>query len=103
VVPGAFHDESHLDRDISGRNALVATDFFYFGSAAIPVDPKFVPLLATTRGHKNTLELKAIERFWKWVEQRAPKSGRIAVPFEFTDEACGVQCCELEDDDIEEA
>jgi hypothetical protein len=103
VVPDAFHDTSHSDRDISGRNALIATEFFYFGREAICVDPQFVPLLATTQGHKNTLDLGASEDFWKWVKGKAPKPGRIADPFEFTDDACRAQCSEIEEDDIEEA
>ena len=103
VVPGAFHDMSARESDISGKNALIATEFFYFGRAAIRVHPQFIPLLATTQGHKNTLDPKTIERFWKWVKQRAPKRGRIANPFEFSDDACRAQCSEIEEDDIEEA
>jgi hypothetical protein len=103
VVAGAFHDASHRKRDISGKNALIATEFFYFGQAAIRVPARFEPLLATTRGHKNTYDQATIDRFWKWVESKSPKPGRIDDPFDFTDEACRAQCGDIEDEDIAEA
>jgi len=80
----------------------VATEFFYFGSAAVDVPARFRSLLATTQGHKNTLEREKINRFWEWVENRAPKPGRIADPFEFTDGARRAQCGESAGDDLEE-
>jgi Nucleotide modification associated domain 2 len=53
-VRGAFHDDYWRDRDLRGKNALIATDFYYFGRDAIPVRKEFIELLATTQGHKNT-------------------------------------------------
>ena len=103
VVAEAYHDISHRDRDIGGVNALVATEFFYFGSSAIPVPSRFQSLLATTQGHKNTFNHETIERFWQWIKSKAPKPGRIGYPFDFTEEACRVQCGEIETDDIEES
>lgn len=34
VAPGAIHNEGHQAHDVSGKNALIATEFFYFGEAA---------------------------------------------------------------------
>lgn len=102
VAPGAFHDESHRDRDISGEKALVATEFYYFGKSAIFVPKRFSPLLATTQGHKNTHDRDEIRRFWNWLRGRAPRRGRIDDPSEFTDAGCRAQCSEIEEDDFEE-
>ena len=70
VSPGAFHDESHRVRDTSGENALVATEFFYFGASAIPVPNRFKHLLAKTQGHKNTFDETTINKFWNWIEEQ---------------------------------
>lgn len=102
VVANAYHDESQRDRDIGGEKVLVATEFFYFGRAAISIPTRFKSLLASTQGHKNTSDNKAITRFWDWIKNQAPKVGWIADPFEFTDAACAVQCSEIEVDDNEE-
>lgn len=103
VVAGAFHDMSHLERDISGTNALISTDFFYFGNQAVAVPKRFIRLLATTQGHKNTFDSAKIKSFWNWVKSKAEKSGRIGNPFEFTDDGCRAQCNEIEEDDLEES
>ena len=103
VVANAFHDESQRDRDTSGENVLIATEFYYFGRAAVSVPTRFRSLLATTQGHKNTFDSNSIIRFWNWVESKAPKRGRIADPFDFTDAACVAQCHEIEEEDVEEA
>jgi hypothetical protein len=97
-----FHDRTHLERDTNGVNALIATEFFYFGSKAIRVPTRFRSMLATTQGHKNTYDRDRIERFWDWIANKATKPGRIADPWEFNGDACRAQCGEVEPDDIEE-
>ena len=96
------------ERDTSGVNALVATEFFYFGRSAIPISPRFAGMLAQTQGHKNTRDRdksdrERIERFWDWISKEAPRSGRIDYPSDFTEDGCRRQCSEIEADDIEEA
>jgi hypothetical protein len=103
VFPGACHDESHRERDTGGVNALVGTEFFYFGRSAIRIPSRFAEMLAQTQGHKNTRDRKRIDRFWDWVSKIAPKSGRIDYPSDFTEEGCRSQCSEIEADDIEES
>jgi hypothetical protein len=103
VRPGACHDETHRERDTGGVNVHVATEFFYFGRSAIRVPPRFADLLAETQGHKNTRDQKRIDRFWDWVAEVAPRSGRIDYPSDFTEEACRRQVTEIEADDVEEA
>lgn len=107
VAPGAIHNEGHQAHDVSGKNALIATEFFYFGEAAVKVAEEFRPLLATTQGHKNTRDRDLIGRFWEWVTTEATKAGKhgmIAYPVEFDDHAaCQAHCAHVDDDDLEEA
>ena len=44
---------------------------------AIRVPSRFHGMLAQTQGHKNTCDRKMIDRFWDWISNQAPKSGRI--------------------------
>jgi hypothetical protein len=103
VCPGACHDESARERDTGGVNALVATEFLYFGRSARRIPSRFAGLLAQTQGHKNTLDPERIERFWGWISREAPRLGRIDYPSDFTEEGRCRQCSEIEADDIEEA
>jgi hypothetical protein len=103
VCPGACHDESSRERDTGGVNALVATEFFYFGRSALRIPLRFAGMLAQTQGHKNTRDPEKIERFWDWISKAAPRSGRIDYPLDFTVEGCRHQCTEIEADDIEES
>jgi hypothetical protein len=98
-VRGALHDDYWRERDLRGKNALIATDFYYFGREAIPVDKDFVGLLATTQGHKNTYDIKKINRFWDWISGIASKRGRIGRPSEFSEAGCCAQRTDDEDDD----
>jgi hypothetical protein len=102
VCPGACHDESQLERDTSGVNVLVATEFFYFGRGAIRIPLRFADMLAETQGHKNTGDREKIDRFWNWVSKVARRSGRIDYPSDFTEEGCRRQVNEIEADDTEE-
>jgi hypothetical protein len=102
VCPGACHDKSHRNRDTGGVNALVATEFYYFGRSAIRIPSRFRGMLAKTQGHKNSYDTEKIDAFWDWLSNEAPKSGRIDYPSDFTVEGCRHQCAEIEADDIEE-
>jgi hypothetical protein len=102
VVPGACHDMGNMETDTGGVNALVATEFFYFGRSAIRVPSRFADMLAETQGHKNTHDRKRIDSFWKWVSEAAPKPGRIDYPTDFDDEGYRKQACEVEAEDVEE-
>ena len=85
---GALHGSLHRERDLRGENALVATDFFYFGLSAVSLPDPLTSLLATTQGHKNTVDRELIDRFWAWLSRVAPHRGRCGLPSEFSDTGC---------------
>jgi len=94
-VPGALHDERNRKRDLRGRNALISSEFYYFGRDAIEIPDEFRHLIATARGHKNTYDRDPITRFWEWVKANAPKAGRIGMPFDFAEPVCTACECNL--------
>jgi hypothetical protein len=98
-VRGALHDHRHRDRDLRGVNALITSEFYYFGRDAIAVPQRFHRILATTQGHKNTHDRELIQSFWRWLRDVAPARGRIGMPCEFTEGGCQTQRTEIEDDD----
>lgn len=95
-VRGALHDHTHRTRDLRGANVLIAEEFYYFGRDAITTPPSFVPILATTQGHKNTYDAVLIARFWAWLARAAPRKGRVGMPAEFTDAGCRKQRADRE-------
>lgn len=98
-VRGALHDESHREHDMRGEHALIAEEFYYFGREAIVVSDEFLPILATTQGHKNTYDTRLITRFWTWLSRTAPRSGRIGQPTEYTEAGCRAQRTDNDDDE----
>lgn len=93
----AIHVREDLQRDIGGVNALISTEFFYFGREAIPLD-EFSEILAVGRGHKNIHDPDLIERFWKWLHEKAKKAGRHGDPSDFSHEATCVRHYDPDDD-----
>jgi len=92
-APGALHDERNRNRDLRGRNVLISSEFFYFGRDAIHIPDEFRSLIASTHGHKNNYDAHLITRFWEWIDDSAPKPGRIGTPFYFDEPVCGVCEC----------
>lgn len=90
-VPGAIHGEDNRKRDLSGCNALISSEFYYFGRDAILIPQRFRSLIATTQGHKNTTEPKLVASFWAWIKAQAQKPGRVGLPVHF-DAAIGGVC-----------
>jgi hypothetical protein len=103
VAVSEYHTMRHRKRDTRGENALVASEFYYFGRATIPIPPRFAHLLATTQGHKNTHDVEEINRFWAWLTSVTPRVGRFGDPADFTADACLAQRREIDDDDVEES
>jgi hypothetical protein len=61
-------NESHLKRDIKGRNVLVSTIFFYFGNKAISVPKEFVRDIFCQGRNMRKLASPSVDRFIDWLE-----------------------------------
>jgi hypothetical protein len=72
----------NYDRDLSGKYALIAKDFWYFGENAISIPRDFLPLANVVRGHKIFNEEQFIERFSDWL-LTLPQSGYLGTPYMF--------------------
>jgi hypothetical protein len=90
-----FHGPSEKRHDLSGKNVLVASEFFYFGDLAPRIPGRFRKMLPPTQGHKNTRDPEKVLTFWEWVKEEAAKlggSGRLGMPLEFDDDGCVRNC-----------
>jgi hypothetical protein len=92
-----MHQKAHKKRDLGGLNVLIATEFYYFGKDAIRVPKRFSGLIARSRGHRNSHDSAAIEKFWSWLRSASRRRGRIGLPHHFNDGGCQMQRCERED------
>ncbi|ROL92383.1 hypothetical protein BK636_02520 [Pseudomonas chlororaphis] len=63
------HDCSHMDRDLSGKNVLIAKSFWYFGSKARDLPESLQLIIKTGPGHKCTDSPEVMERLEKWLSQ----------------------------------
>ena len=64
-LPNRHHGPDRKDHDLSGRNALIASRFAYFGQEALPVPPELRPNVpAGQSGHgTETRDLVRVTRF----------------------------------------
>lgn len=85
-LPDAAHDKTQQEHDISGENALIAKDFWYFGKQA-PKIPTHLDLIGNARTKYLTDE-KVVKEFITWIHT-FPK-GVNGAPLETKKD--GVQC-----------
>jgi hypothetical protein len=65
----SFHSAEHMERDLHGRNALVAEHFYYFGRNAVEVPREFGTLVAKGRGHRCAFDLEVTGAFISWLQK----------------------------------
>jgi len=66
VRPGD-HTEVHREHDLSGRYALLADRFVYFGRAAEPLPPGLRGLVKRGPGHRRVRDARLVQRFEQWL------------------------------------
>lgn len=68
LAKGALN-ENHLDADISGKNVLISTNFYYFGDNAIKIDDEFLPICSKGRSVKSiAIPDKTAQNFVQWLQ-----------------------------------
>lgn len=74
--PGV-HGPANMRTDIGGKNALVATDFYYFGSRAIPIPDDLRPICPKGQGHRSNKNDPYYEPFEQWLRGLGLQPGQI--------------------------
>lgn len=73
----SVHGPENISTDLSGDNALISNDFYYFGSRAILLGDELRPILHQTQGHKSTCNSIYFEAFVRWLRSVVPEPGQI--------------------------
>ena len=63
----SVHNEENRQTDLSGMNALLSLQFYYFGEAAINLPMNLLPLIQRNRGYRKIENQELITEFEKWI------------------------------------
>ncbi len=65
----SVHNEGNRRRDLSGLNALLSDNFYYFGEEARPLPPELKQLIKRNQGHKKIETSDLVSKFEDWIKQ----------------------------------
>lgn len=63
------HNETNRERDLSGLNALLSNQFYYFGEEARPIPDNLKGIIKKSQGHLKIEQPELIDRFETWISQ----------------------------------
>lgn len=79
IIRKGVHNEGNRKKDLSGVNALLSTNFYYFGERAIFLPTNLKELIKQNQGHKKIENTDLILKFEEWIKQ-LPKNTVCADP-----------------------
>ncbi|MBN1330474.1 MAG: hypothetical protein JXA54_13450 [Candidatus Heimdallarchaeota archaeon] len=65
--PG-IHKKDCMERDLSGKYALISNHYYYFGDKAVEIKEDLKPIVAITQGHRSDANKNYVAEFIKWIE-----------------------------------
>lgn len=63
----SVHGPGNRDADLGGENVLLSSDFYYFGSRAIPLPNHLRPICHQTQGHRSDSNAPHVAEFIRWI------------------------------------
>jgi len=63
----SVHGPGNVTTDLGGQNALVSSDFYYFGNRAIPLPNYLLPICHQTQGHRSDSNAPYLDQFVSWL------------------------------------
>lgn len=73
----SVHGIGNRDTDIGGRNTLISSNFYYFGSKAIDLPNELLPILHQGQGHKSNVNDPYVQSFVNWVHSLKMSPGQL--------------------------
>ncbi|MBK7869164.1 MAG: hypothetical protein IPJ74_00070 [Saprospiraceae bacterium] len=61
------HNEFNRSRDLSGENALVSTEFYYFGEESRQIPQGLIRIIKKNQGHLRIESEELIKQFENWI------------------------------------
>lgn len=74
--PGV-HGPMNIKTDLSGKNALVSKDFYYFGGRAKPLPANLIHICPVTRGHRSHKNEPYRAAFENWIRNLNLNTGQL--------------------------
>jgi hypothetical protein len=71
------HGKGNRDTDLGGQNALISSNFYYFGRNAVIIPESLLPILHQTQGHKSSANDKYINEFVNWIKSLNLSPGQL--------------------------
>lgn len=71
------HGSGNRETDLSGRNALISSLFYYFGRNAVSIPESLLPILHQTQGHKSSANDKYAGEFINWINSLNLEPGQL--------------------------
>lgn len=68
-IRGQIHGEQNRDRDLGGKNVLLAEEFYYFGDNPISIPAYLHKIIKTNQGHKKIEAEDLINDFIQWISK----------------------------------
>jgi hypothetical protein len=111
ILRKSVHREWNRKRDLSGLNALLSDEFYYFGEEARPIPPELQQIIKRNQGHRKIENLDLISKFEEWIKQftknsiYADSQMRSVFDRQVTEEiisACAKKHFEEDEDETEE-
>jgi len=65
----SVHNEGNRKRDLSGLNALLSDNFYYFGEEARPLPADLKKIIKRNQGHRKIENADLISKFKNWIKQ----------------------------------
>ena len=63
----SVHGPKNVKTDLSGKNVLLSRDFYYFGSWAIALPKRLLPIRHPFQGHRSNLNARYLDQFVSWL------------------------------------
>jgi Nucleotide modification associated domain 2 len=111
LIRKSVHNEENRKRDLSGLNALLSNEFYYFGEEARPLPENLKQIIKRNQGHRKIENAVLIRLFEEWIKQfeknkpYADPQMRSIFDRQLTDEVistCGKQHFDEDEDETEE-
>lgn len=65
----SVHNEGNRKRDLSGLNALLSDNYYYFGEDARPLPANLMQIIKRNQGHRKIEKANLILEFEAWINQ----------------------------------
>lgn len=95
----SVHHEGNVKTDQGGKNVLLSTHFYYFGSKPVPLPLNLLPVVKQGQGHKSNYNDAYKDSFVTWIENSGFKKNIVENPpygiGGYLNDDCAINCSQF--------